>query len=132
MCGERGELIASGPAKGRTMTDEMRVDPVLQTYVDAVANGDRVELHRRAAGFANPFLHLGREPPQVKVAGHGFDPGVRYSDQRPREVGIREPNRLEHGASARPIAPFSNATTDMFEIHSSRDYKTQGERTKLL
>ena len=46
----------------------------------AVGDGDGVELHGRAAGGANAFFHFGRQAPQMKVAGHGFDPGVGHAD----------------------------------------------------
>jgi hypothetical protein len=79
---------------------------------------DGVEFHRCTAGLANAFFHLGREAPQVEVAGHGFDPGIGHADQRTAEIGIGVSNRFEHRASASAIASFGNSTTDVFEIHS--------------
>ncbi len=48
----------------------------------AVADGDGVELHGSAARGADAFLDLRRQPAQVEVAGHGFDPGVGDADER--------------------------------------------------
>ena len=86
----------------------------------AVGDGDGIEFHGSAAGGTNAFFHLGREPPQVKVAGHGFDPGVGYADQRLAEVGVGEANRFKHGARRSPVAPVSNSAAAMFEIHWKR------------
>src|SRR6266850_665020 len=58
---------------------------------DAVRDGNRVELHRRAAGGPNTLLHLLGQPSLVQVAGHRLDPGGRDADQRLGEVLVREP-----------------------------------------
>src|SRR5439155_16859488 len=51
-----------------------------RTHGFAVGDGDGVELHGGAAGGADAFFDLGRQAPQVKVARHGFDPGVGHAD----------------------------------------------------
>ena len=83
----------------------------------AVGNGDGVELHGRAAGGANAFLHLGGEPAQVKVAGHGFDPGVGHADEGTAQVLVGESDGFEHGARRSLVAPVGDAATAMFEVH---------------
>ena len=83
----------------------------------AVGDGDGVELHGSAAGGANAFFHFGRKPPQVKVAGHGFNPGVGHADQRLAEVGISEANRFEHGTRRSPVASVGYSAATMFKIH---------------
>src|SRR5216684_6172070 len=62
----------------------------------------------------------------MKIARHGFDPGVRHADQRLLEVAVRKADRLEHGARRRTIAPVRNATAAVFEVHGLRDYDTEG------
>ncbi len=69
----------------------------LGAHRHAVADRDRVELHRRAAGRADPLLDELRQPPLVEVAGHRLDPGRRDADDRLGEVVVREPDGLEHG-----------------------------------
>src|SRR5437762_9651418 len=56
----------------------------------------------------------------MKVARHGFNPGVGHADQRTAEISIGESNGLEHGARASAVAPFGDATADVLEIHSQR------------
>jgi len=65
----------------------------------------------------------------MKVARHGFNPGIGDTDQRLAEIAVRETNRLEHGASSSPVAPVRNATTAMFEIHG-RKIMTEEEAKK--
>ena len=62
----------------------------------AIADGNRVELHRGAARGANALFHLRRDPPQVEVARHGFNPGVGDSNQRLGEVFARESDCFKH------------------------------------
>jgi hypothetical protein len=56
----------------------------------------------------------------VEVAGHGFDPGVGHADQGLGQVAFGKADRLEIGACRGAIAPVSDATTAMLEIHSLR------------
>ncbi len=86
----------------------------------AVADGDGIELHGRAARGANAFLHLGREAAQVEVAGHGFDPGVGDADERLAEIVVGEADRLEHGARRSAVAPVGDTAAAMLEIHRGR------------
>ena len=62
----------------------------------------------------------------MKIARHGFDPGIRYPNQRLLEVAVSKANRLEHGARWRTVAPVSNATAAVFEVHKQKDYDTEG------
>ncbi len=68
----------------------------LGAHGDAVADGDGVELHRRAARGPDALLHLFREPAEVEVAGHGLGPGAGHADERPRQVLGAEADGLEH------------------------------------
>ena len=88
----------------------------------AVRDGDGVELHGRAASGADAFLDLGRQAAQVKVARHGFDPGVGHADERFAEIAVSETDCLEHGARACAVAALSNCAAAVFEIHGVRDY----------
>jgi hypothetical protein len=51
-----------------------------RAHGDAIADGDGVELHRRAAGFANAARDVHRQFAQMEVAGHGADPRIGDSD----------------------------------------------------
>src|SRR5438132_12076125 len=84
----------------------------------AVGDGDGVEFHGSAAGGANAFFHFGGEPSQMKVARHGFDPGVGHADQRLAQVGVGEANSFEHGARRGPVASLGNSAAAMLEIHN--------------
>ena len=81
----------------------------LGPHRDAVRDGDRVELHRRAAAGPDALLHELRQPPQVVVAGHRLDPGGRDPDQRPGEIVVREADGLEHRPGRRPVGPSVRA-----------------------
>ena len=65
---------------------------------DPVRDRDRVELHRRAAGVADPALHVLGERALVEVARHRLDPRGRDADQRAREVLVGEAGALQHRA----------------------------------
>ena len=71
----------------------------LGAHGDAVADGDGVELHRRAAGCANALLDLGRQIAQFEIARHGLDPGVGDADDG-LQVVVGEADGLEHGSRA--------------------------------
>jgi len=51
---------------------------------------------------------------------------IRYANQRLLQVAVSKANRLEHGARWRTVAPVSNATAPVFEVHGIRDYDTEG------
>ena len=61
-----------------------------------------------------PSFTLAAEPAQVKVAGHGFDPGVGHADERLGQIGVGETNGFEHGARRSPVAPVGDTATAMF------------------
>ena len=86
----------------------------------AIADGDGVELHGRAAGGTDAFLHLGRQAAQVKVARHGFDPGIGDADERLAQIVVRKADRLEHGARRSAVAPVGDTVAAMLEIHRGR------------
>jgi len=56
----------------------------------------------RAARGANAFLHFGGETPEVKVAGHGFDPGIGDADERFAQIVVGETDGFEHGTRRSP------------------------------
>ena len=66
---------------------------------DAVRNGNRVELQRRAARCADAGAHVLRKFAKMVVARTDFDPGVRYADERLGEIVVLEPGGAKHGAS---------------------------------
>ena len=88
----------------------------LGAHGDAVADGDGVELHRRAAGRADAFLHLDRQLAQVVVAGHGLDPGIGDADDRLRQILVGEADGLQHGARGRAVASLGDGVA--LEFHS--------------
>ena len=61
-----------------------------RAHRDAVRDGDRVELDRRAARRADAVLDVPREHALVQVARHRLDPGRRDADERLREVLVGE------------------------------------------
>jgi hypothetical protein len=78
----------------------------LGAHGDAVADGDRVELHRRAARGADALLDLHGELPQVEVAGHGLDPGVGDADDRLAQVVVGEADPLSIARAAARLRPW--------------------------
>ena len=77
--------------------DERRLHP-LGSHRHAVADRDRVELHRGPAGRPDPGLDVLGQATLVVVARHRLDPVRRHPDERLGEVLVGEPDRLEHGA----------------------------------
>ena len=75
----------------------------LRAHGHAVRDGDRVELHRCAAGGTDALLDVFRQTSLVVVAGHGLDPRRGNADERLGEVLVRETDRLEHGPGGRSI-----------------------------
>ena len=71
-----------------------------RAHRDAVGDGDRVELDRRAAGGADAVLHVHGELALVQVARHRLDPGRRDADERLREILVGEADGLQHRAGA--------------------------------
>src|SRR5262249_33063879 len=69
----------------------------------AVADGDGVELHRRAAGGADAFFDFHRKIAEMEVAGHRFNPGVGDADDGLGQRFIIETDGLEHGAGRRTV-----------------------------
>jgi hypothetical protein len=82
--------------------DERRAHP-LGAHRDAVRDGDRVELHRRAARLADPALHVLGERALVQVARHRLDPARRHADEGAGEILVGEAGALQHRARGRAI-----------------------------
>ena len=74
-----------------------------RAHRDAVGDRDRVELDRRAAGRADPVLHVLGEHALVQVARHRLDPGRRDADERLREILVGEADALQHRARGRAV-----------------------------
>ena len=68
-----------------------------RAHGDAVGDGDGVELHGRAAGVANAFLHGCGEFAQMEVAGADLGPGVGDADDGLVQIFVGESDRLQHG-----------------------------------
>ena len=105
---------------GNHLAAYQRRPHALSAHGLAIRDSDGVELHGRATCRADSFLHFLRQPPQVKIARHGFDPGVGHADEGTSKVGIREANSFEHRARARPVAPLGDCSTAMLEIHGCK------------
>ena len=86
----------------------------LGAHGHAVADGDGVELHRRAAGGANSLLHLHRQVPQFVIAGHRLDPGIGNADDRLLQILVGEADALQHGAGGRTVGPLGDGVTVKF------------------
>src|SRR6185503_19106139 len=80
-----------------------------------------VELHRRAAGLAHAFLHLGGEAPQVEVARPDLGPGVGDADERLVEIGVREADRLQHRARRRAARALGEGVALVLGIQGAHE-----------
>jgi hypothetical protein len=60
------------------------------------------------------------------IARHGFNPSIRDSNNRLRQVGIGKTNCLEHGPSARPVSPVGDGVTAVLWI--KWHYSLQGNQ----
>ena len=92
----------------------------LGAHGDAVRDRDGVELHGRTPGGANPLLHLGRQPPQVKVARPDLNPGVGDPHDRPSQVLVAESHRLEHGSRRGTAGALGDGAAASFQILGHR------------
>ena len=75
----------------------------LGAHRHAVADGDGVELHRRAAGRPDALLDGDGQLALVEVAGHRLDPRRGDADDRLGEVLVGEADGLEHRPRAGPV-----------------------------
>ena len=71
----------------------------LGAHGDAVGDGNGVDLHGCAAGFADALHDFLGELAVGVVAGHGADPGVGDHDERAAQVVGHEADGVELGAS---------------------------------
>jgi hypothetical protein len=69
-----------------------------RTHRDAVGDGDRVELDRRAAGGADAGRSLDRQLAQVEVARAHIRPGMHHRDQRPGNRRVVQSGGAQHRA----------------------------------
>jgi hypothetical protein len=94
--------------------DERRAH-ALAAHRDAVGDGDRVELERRAAGRAYAFLDVTGQFTQVEIAGADLDPGVRDPDDRFLKVVVLEPRGAQHRARRSPAGAIRERAAAPFE-----------------
>ncbi len=83
---------------------------------DAVGDGDGVELHRRAAGFAHALLHGFGELAEVEVAGADFGPGIGDADDRLVQVFFREADAAQVGARCGAAGSFGERDAVLLRI----------------
>ena len=86
----------------------------LGAHGDAIGDGDGIEFHGGAAGGADALLHLYRQLAEVVIARHGLDPCVGDADDRLDQVGIREPDGFQHGASGSAVASLCDGVAVEF------------------
>ena len=55
----------------------------------------------------------------MKIARHGFDPGVGHADQGLAKIGVSEADGLEHGTRRSPVAPVGDSAAAMLKIHNA-------------
>ena len=100
--------------------DQRRLHP-LGAHRDPVRDRDRVELHRRPAGLADPLLDLGAERPEVEVAWHRLDPGVGDADQRLAQRLIVVADALQLGAGGGALGALGERAALVLEVHGARN-----------
>ena len=91
----------------------------LRAHGDAVGDGDGVELHGRAAGFANAFLQRFGDFAQVHVAGADLGPRIRDPDDGLVQIFFGESGPAQIRARRRAAGAFSqrNALAFAFDGH---------------
>ena len=108
---DRVELVAAGHQLDRVgdhlAADQRGLHP-LGAHRHPVGDGDRVELHRRAAGGADALFDVLGETAQVEVAGHRLGPGVGDPDRRPAERLVVEADPLHVGARVGAVGPVED------------------------
>ena len=98
---EAVEGVAAGDefdAVGDDFAGDERGFHAFGAHGDAVGDGDGVELHGRAAGFADALLDGLGYVAEVEVAGADLGPGVGDADDGLVEVFFGEADAAEHGA----------------------------------
>src|SRR5260370_24748166 len=78
----------------------------LGAHGNAVGNGNRVELERRSARFADTVFYMLREFAHVIIAVADFDPGIGDADERLREVFVLKARSTKHGAGTGAAGAF--------------------------
>ena len=100
----------------------------LGAHGDSVGYHDGVALDGRAARGADAFLYLFRERAQVEIAGCDVAPRVGHGDERPRQIGVRQACRFQHGAGRRPCDTFFNCVALHFELAFRASLKQKAPR----
>ena len=96
-----------------------------RAHRDAVADGDGVELHRRASCFADAASHVHRQFAQMEIAGHGADPGIGDSDNGLLQILVRESDCFQKGSCRSPILALGNGVT--IQLHTNLLFNQQEE-----
>ena len=78
------------------------------THRDAVGDGDRRELARRAAGVRDAALGRLRLARQRDVAGRGLVPAGRHADQGLMNLLVGQAHRIEERAMRRALRPLGH------------------------
>ena len=92
----------------------------LGPHRDAVRDGDRVELHRRAARRAHALLDLLGQAAQVEVAGHRLGPGVGDADDRALQGVVVVPDALQVRARLRALRAVQDDPAATAELVAHR------------
>ena len=102
---QRVEQVAARDQLDRVGDDlaaDERGPHALAAHGDAVGDRDGVELERRAAGLADPVLHVHGQIAQVIVAGTDLDPGVGDADERLPQILVGQAGGAQHRPRRRP------------------------------
>jgi hypothetical protein len=82
----RISMLSSGVGGKTEISDLASVSESLEAsyyaYIDSVANGDRIEFHRNAAGFDDALLEPFADSVEVAVSGNERLVGIADSDKR--------------------------------------------------
>ncbi len=120
--GDGDEAVEEIPARdqfyrvGDDFTADQRSLHAFGAHGDAVGDGDGVELHRRAAGFADALLHRFGDMAQVEVAGADLGPRIRDADDGLVQVFFREADSAKHGARGSAMRSFGKGNGVQFGI----------------
>ncbi len=101
---------------GDDLAADQRRFHAFRAHRNAVRNGDRVELDRRPPRGSDPSLHTLRQTAQVEIARHDFNPGVRDTDERTRQVLVREPDGFQHCSRRRSARSLEKVLADQFSM----------------
>ena len=84
-------------------------------------------------GRTHACLHLFRQRPQVEIAGHGLNPGVRDANDRLGQILVRKADGLQHSARAGAVLTVGDDMTVMLQItrHAASTVSRIAHQTKV-